>query len=99
MNSQTQSRVSQVLQVSTILRVNKCPTVNYRGLEILNRWAINQPDELKTLEQNTAYLMIRLLEQQEVESNILDRPESLEQLTQGLASHEILAMHEVNMSL
>ena len=99
MNSQAQSRVSRVLQGSTILRVNKCPTVNHRGMEILNRWAINQPDELRELEQNTAYLMIRLLEQQTLESEILGRPENLEQLTQGLTSHEILSMHEVNMSL
>lgn len=99
MNSQARSKVSQVLQHSTILRVNKCPTVNHRGMNILDRWAINQPDELRELERNTAYLMIRLLEQQELESKILDSPESLDQLAQGMTSHEILMRHEVNMSL
>lgn len=98
MNSQT-CRVSQILQPPTILRVNKCPSVNYRGMEILNRWAINQPDELRELEQNTAYLMIRLHEQQALETDILDRPENLEQIAQGLTSHEILSMNDVNMNL
>ena len=98
MNSQA-SKVSQVLQSSTILRVNKCPSVNYRGMEILNRWAINQPDELRELEQNSAYLMIRLHEQQALETDILDRPVSLDQLAQGLTSQEILVMNEVNMNL
>lgn len=97
MNSK--SKVSQVLAPSTILRVNKCPTVNHWGMAILDRWATNQPDELRELEQNTAYLMIRLLEQQEMERAILDRPENLEQLSLGMASHEILMMNEVNMNL
>ena len=63
------------------------------------RQSINHPDELKELEKKSAYFMIRLLEQQELESEVLSRPESLEQLTRGLANHEILSMHEVNMSL
>lgn len=98
MNSQA-SKVSRVLAPSTIMRVNKCPTVNYWGFEILNRWAINQPEALKELERNTAYLMIRLLEQQTLEKEILDRPESLNQLAQGLTRHEILTIHEVDMNL
>ena len=98
MNNQVSS-VSQILAPSTILRVNKCPSVNYWGMEILNRWAVNQPEALKELEENTAYLMIRLHEQQALEKDILDRPESLAQLAQGLTRHEILSMHEVNMNL
>lgn len=99
MNSQAQSRASRILQVSTILRVNKCPSINYRGMTILDRWAVNQPEELRELERNTAWLMIRLLEQQELEADILDRPESLDQLTRGLTESEILTRHEVTMSL
>jgi hypothetical protein len=99
MNSQAQSKVSQVLQASTILRVNKCPSINHRGMAILGRWAVNQPEELRELERNTAWLMIRLLEQQELEAEILDRPESLDQLAQGLTESEILTRREVNMGL
>ncbi len=98
MNNQA-SKAGQVLQTSTILRVNKCPTVNYRGMEILERWATNQPEALRELERNSFHLMIRLLEQQDLEANILDLPESLEQLSQGLTASEILTMREVNMSL
>ena len=98
MNNQA-SKAGQVLQTSTILRVNKCSTVNYRGMEILERWATNQAEELRELERNSFHLMIRLLEQQDLEANILDLPESLEQLSRGLTASEILTMREVNMSL
>lgn len=94
-----QSKVSRVLKPETVLLANKCPTVNWLGMEILERWAMNQPDELMSLEKNQLQLLIRLLEQQEMEQAVLDRPESLTLLSEGLTRHEILTQHEVSMSL
>lgn len=94
------SRAAQVLKMETILRVNKALNINRHGMAILDRWALNQPDELKAMEtRNDLWLLMRLLEQQHLEQEILNRPESQVRLANGLTPHEILEMHEIKTSL
>lgn len=93
-------QTAKVLNLETILRVNKCPTVNRYGMAILDRWALNQPEELKALEaRSLSYLLIRILEQQTLEQETLESPANQARMAGGLTSHEILTLREVNMSL
>jgi hypothetical protein len=89
-----------VLKLETILRVNKIPNINRHGMEILDRWALNQPDDLKTMEtRNDVGLMVRVLDQQYLEQEVLERPENQARLDNGLTLHEILEMNEIQTSL
>ena len=93
-------RAAKVLSLETLAEVNRLRSINRHGLSILDRWALNQPDELKSLEsQGQTLLLVRLYDQQLKEQAILESPESREQLMNGLMSHEILALHELPTSL
>ena len=93
-------RAARVLTLETLQEVNRNLSFNRFGMSILDRWATNQPDELKRLEtQSQPLLIFRLYEQQTKEQAILESPESQEQLRNGLMPHEILALHELPTSL
>jgi hypothetical protein len=93
-------RAAQVLTLETLNEVNRNLSFNRFGLNILDRWAVNQPDELKALEsQDPTLLLIRLYGQQLKEQAILESPESQERLRGGLMPHEILSLHELPTSL
>ena len=93
-------RAAQVLTLETLNVVNSNLSFNRFGMAILDRWALNQPDELKRLEtQGQPLLIIRLYEQQLKEQAILESPEGLEQLKNGLMPHEVLALHALPTSL
>jgi hypothetical protein len=70
MNAQPQplERAAQVLTLETLAEVNRNRSFNRFGMSILDRWAMNQPDQLKALEtQGEIMLLIRLYEQQQKE--------------------------------
>ena len=93
-------RAAQVLTLETLNEVNRNLSFNRFGMNILDRWAMNQPDELKALEaQSQTLLLIRLYGQQLKEQAILESQESQEQLKGGLMPHEILNLHELTTSL
>lgn len=84
---------SRVLQPSTLKAVAKAP-YNRFGWSILDRWAMNSPALLASLEaQGEVVLLGRLLEQQNREQPVLTEPHP------GLATHEVLALHEIPSDL
>ena len=93
-------RAAKVLTLDTLQEANRNLSFNRYGMAILDRWAMNQPEELKILEnKNLIQLLTRLHKQQLKEQAILESPESQEQLRNGLMPHEILALHELPTSL
>ncbi|HEX7637849.1 MAG TPA: hypothetical protein VF457_05580 [Burkholderiaceae bacterium] len=99
LSSQPLSISARVLKPSTIEAVRRSPSFHLRGWQILDRWALDSPRELKSLEaQGIVLLLGRLLEQQELEHRTL--LEALGQPQwQGMAEHEILQQQEVRTSL
>ena len=66
---------SRILEPETIreIRQNR-QAIDRTGYQILDRWALNQPEELKALEMRDADLvMLRLYEQQELEGDARER--------------------------
>lgn len=87
----------RVLATSTLQVVARAP-YNTQGWKILDRWAMNSPAELKSLEaQGEVILLGRLLEQQTLETQVLTE----HQTSSGthMAEHEILSMHQVETEL
>lgn len=88
---------ARVLKPETLKAVSKAP-YTLQGWNILDRWAMNSPAQLKALEsKGEIVLLSRLLEQQETESGIL--LEQIEAKAAGLADHEILQMNQVQTEL
>jgi len=91
---------TRVLELETILLVNKTPSVNSKGMAILDRWALNEPEKLKAMEKRSqTFLIMRVIEQQRLEASILETEQAQEQMRSGLVPHEILEMHEISMAL
>jgi hypothetical protein len=89
---------ANILKPTTMQAVRRSPSFHLQGWKILDRWAFNSPEKLRSLEaQGEVILLGRLLEQQAVEHQALTR--SLEQIQSGLTEHEILAMNEINTEL
>jgi hypothetical protein len=90
----------KVLKLETLLLVNKTPSINVRGAMILDRWALNEPEKLKALEDRSQTgLLMRVIGQQRKEAEILESPKALEMLRNGLVAHEVLEMHGVSMAI
>ena len=90
----------KVLNLETLLLINKTMEIKSKGMAILDRWALNEPEKLKALEKESQTALIMLvMEQQAREASILETPQAEEQLRTGLVPHEILEMHGVSMSL
>lgn len=91
---------SNVLADSTIKSVLRSSSYHSRGWRILDRWAFNSPDRLLALEaQGEIVLLIRLLEQQNVEHDALISAAGLAQRANGLSEHEVLMRWGISTEL
>ncbi len=71
-----------------------------RGYSILDRWALNSPDELRKLEaQGPIELNLKLYRQQQTEMRALLSPQAQRMSQQGLSDWEILQVLGIEMSL
>ncbi len=70
------------------------------GYSILDRWALNQPDELRRLEAiHTLDLLVTLDQQCTREANVLNSDSAWEASRQGMSDWEILQNAGVDTSL
>lgn len=84
---------SRVLEPETIRMVRADKNFHRAGYLILDRWALNQPDELKELEHRDPDLVLdRLYEQQELEGDALASATAAEMQTRGYTQWEILEL-------
>ncbi|MCC8514228.1 hypothetical protein [Xanthomonas euvesicatoria] len=100
LTGQTQplSIAAKILKPTTIQAVRRSPSYHLQGWKILDRWAFNSPEKLRSLEaQGEVILLGRLLEQQTIEHQVLSR--SIDQKQNGLTEHDILASDEINTEL
>ena len=89
-----------MLARSSVESVLCSPSYHARGWQILDRWAISYPEQLRKLEADGEVIMWgRLLEQQEIEHQVLSSTAGLEHCSHGLAEHEVLALHEIRTEL
>jgi hypothetical protein len=89
---------ASILNPATIEAVRRSPSFHLQGWKILDRWAINSPQQLRDLEtQGEVILLGRLLEQQTIEHQALSRASTQRQ--EGLTDHEILATAEIRTEL
>ena len=88
-----------VLRPETIREVRSAAFTNSAYL-ILDRWALNQPDDLRRLEAiHTLDLLVTLDQQCTREANVLNSDSAWEASRQGMSDWEILEMSGVDMSL
>ena len=88
-----------VLRPETIREVRSAGLTNTAYL-ILDRWALNQPDDLRQLEaMNTLGLIVTLSQQQAREASVLNSDSAWEASRQGMSDWEILQNAGVDMSL
>ncbi|AYN19024.1 MULTISPECIES: hypothetical protein [Pseudomonas] len=89
---------ARVLSQQTLASIRQSPSFSLQGWKILDRWALNNPERLKSLElQGELQLLSRLLDQQALELTAIN---SLPvESKQGLTEHEILAMLEIETDL
>jgi len=65
---------ARVLRPETIATVRSLADYSLRGWRILDRWALNSPDELRRLEsEGEVVLLGQLLKQQRIEQRAVDR--------------------------
>ncbi|WP_434675680.1 hypothetical protein [Pseudomonas sp. D3-10] len=94
------SIAANLLARGTIESVLRSPSYHARGWQILDRWAVSCPEQLRKLEADGEVILLgRLLEQQEIEHQVLNSTAGLEQCSHGLAEHEVLALHEIRTEL
>lgn len=86
----------RVLQASTLAAFRQEP-YTVCGWKIIDRWALNSPAKLRSLERaGLVELLNRVLDQQRLETRAL-----LDSLpdAEGLAEHEVLALHQIRTEL
>ena len=89
----------KVLRPETIREVRNAAFTNSAYL-ILDRWALNQPDDLRRLEaMNTLGLIVTLSQQQAREANVLNSDSAWEASRQGMSDWEILQNAGIDTSL
>lgn len=89
----------RILLPSTLEAVCRQP-YTARGWTILDRWAMNTPEKIRALEAESEFLLLsRLLEQQSLETEVLNETSALERLATGETEGEILASALVNTEL
>lgn len=94
------SIAAAVLTPATLASVRRSPSFHRRGWQILDRWAFENPAQLRAIEaEGEVVLLGRLLEQQLIEHQALRSAAALEQRRRGLVEHEILALHEIRTTL
>lgn len=88
-----------VLKPETILDIRSGGYTS-RGYSILDRWALNSPDELKKLEaQGKIAFDLKLYGQQQTEARALQSPAAQRMSQNGLSDWEILESLGVDTSL
>lgn len=88
-----------VLKPETILDV-RSGGYSSRAYSILDRWALNSPDELMRLEaQGKIPFDLKLYSQQQKEAKALMSKQAQEMRKQGLSDLEILQAMEIDLSL
>ncbi|HFE3442944.1 TPA: hypothetical protein ACF3I9_004410 [Klebsiella aerogenes] len=86
---------NQVLTPETMQELRRGNEVNYQGWKILDRWAVNFPDELKQLEALGFPILFHYLSlQQEEELEAI-----LNNQDKSLAEHEVLELNGINMQV
>lgn len=99
-NNPPLSLASNVLAYDTIKAVRHSPSFHARAWQILDRWALNSPTQLRQIEaEGEIILLERLLIQQELEHQVMCSEEGLNQQSHGLTEHEILTLHGVSSCL
>ena len=89
----------KVLRPETIREVRNAAFTNSAYL-ILDRWALNQPDDLRQLEaMNTLGLIVTLSQQQAREASVLNSDSAWEASRQGMSDWEILQNAGIDTSL
>lgn len=89
-----------MLARSSVESVLCSPSYHARGWQILDRWAFNYPEKLRSLEADGEVILLgRLLEQQEIEHQVLSSTVGLEQCSHGLAEYEVLTLQEIRTEL
>lgn len=89
----------------TVLRPESIQDIRSRGFTnsaylILDRWALNSPDELRKLErQGSLDLVIRLDQQMVIERRTLCSDSAWEMSRRGMSDWEILESAGIDMSL
>lgn len=84
---------SQVLQPETVHAVRQERQLGNSAYLILDRWALNEPEELLKLEEkSTLVLLNRLYEQQEQGRQALSSSAAVRAQEQGASEWEILEM-------
>lgn len=88
-----------VLRPETIREVRSAGLTNTAYL-ILDRWALNQPDDLRQLEaMNTLGLIVTLSQQQAREASVLNSDSAWEASRQGMSDWEILQNAGIDTNL
>ena len=88
-----------VLKPETIQEVKSGGYTNSAYL-ILDRWALNQPDELKALEaQGEIAFDLKLYGQQQKEAQVLNSDSARQAKLRGMSDWEILESAGIDMSL
>lgn len=93
-NPQPLAVAARVLKPETLTAVRDLADFSLRGWRILDRWALNSPDELRRLEaEGEVVLLGQLLEQQRIEQRAIDRQPV------GVPELEALAIAKVQTEL
>jgi hypothetical protein len=90
---------SKILSFETILEIRRQEDIVPHGYVIMDRWAAQQPDELKQLESESfLHLFNHVYTQQKKELDVLLNP-LMVNAESHLTTHERLAFHEINLRL
>lgn len=93
-NPQPLAVAARVLKPETLAAVRGLADYSLRGWRILDRWALNSPDELHRLEaEGEMVLLGRVLEQQRIEQQAIDHQ------AVGVPELEALAIGKVRTEL
>ena len=89
----------RVLSSETLENVSRAP-FSMQGWKVLDRWALNSPEQLEALErQGLVLLMDRVLQQQRLETEVLTSEAALLALRSGQTEEEVLQANEVTTAL
>jgi len=86
------------LRPETIKAIRQSPSFGPQSWKILDRWAFNNPTQLKQLESEGELVLLgKVLEQQRLELEALHSLPTEHKA--GLTEHEVLVLQEVNTEL
>ena len=89
---------TRALRPETIKAIRQSPSFGPQSWKILDRWAFNNPTQLKQLESEGELVLLgKVLEQQRLELEALHSLPTEHKA--GLTEHEVLVLQEVNTEL